>query len=268
MMAVRIWRLIVALCVYTDILFFTTAQSEECECEEFPCTTQRRYEYADFSRKSEDKLPYWEVDLLEPYLLAGINITWALTADSSLDYSREGMRNKTKIGVFVDGNKIYEYQGTDSDKDYISVPPNTIGQIIRIQRLLEVPRKNVHDRHYPLMLCQVEVYSCRFGFYGTECEGICEQPICWNREICSGVDGSCPPEEPEITVECDSTSFKLACAFDVVVMILAAVAAKVIPKKKDPPMVPLPAATPEVKEDEEEKENEGEREGEEEETTV
>ncbi|XP_025112554.1 uncharacterized protein LOC112575145 isoform X4 [Pomacea canaliculata] len=200
MMAVRIWRLIVALCVYTDILFFTTAQSEECECEEFPCTTQRRYEYADFSRKSEDKLPYWEVDLLEPYLLAGINITWALTADSSLDYSREG--------------------------------------------------------------------SCRFGFYGTECEGICEQPICWNREICSGVDGSCPPEEPEITVECDSTSFKLACAFDVVVMILAAVAAKVIPKKKDPPMVPLPAATPEVKEDEEEKENEGEREGEEEETTV
>lgn len=33
-------------------------------------------------------------------------------------------------------------------------------------------------------------------------------------------------EEPEITVECDSTSFKLACAFDVVVMILAAVAAK------------------------------------------
>ncbi|XP_025112553.1 uncharacterized protein LOC112575145 isoform X3 [Pomacea canaliculata] len=250
MMAVRIWRLIVALCVYTDILFFTTAQSEECECEEFPCTTQRRYEYADFSRKlnvalgkpvssssvhrgtlssaqpcvvvsghvtthlvsdkdrtgicfltaAEDKLPYWEVDLLEPYLLAGINITWALTADSSLDYSREG--------------------------------------------------------------------SCRFGFYGTECEGICEQPICWNREICSGVDGSCPPEEPEITVECDSTSFKLACAFDVVVMILAAVAAKVIPKKKDPPMVPLPAATPEVKEDEEEKENEGEREGEEEETTV
>lgn len=68
------------------------------------------------------------------------------------------VRNKTKIGVFVDGKKIYEYQGKDSDKDYIPVPSNTTGQIIRIQRLLEIPRDS-RALAFPLMLCQVEVYS-------------------------------------------------------------------------------------------------------------
>ncbi|XP_025114506.1 multiple epidermal growth factor-like domains protein 11 isoform X2 [Pomacea canaliculata] len=46
--------------------------------------------------------------------------------------------------------------------------------------------------------------TCRPGYYGPDCLGICDRPVCDNLQICSRIDGSCPKDPPvevkELTV--------------------------------------------------------------------
>ncbi|XP_025114507.1 uncharacterized protein LOC112576350 isoform X3 [Pomacea canaliculata] len=136
-----------------------------------------------------DLKPFWEVDLGEKYVVAGILIDW----DNQ-------MKARYGIKVLLDGRQIYYSDQTMEDP--FDLAASDLGQVVRLQR--ETFRDNKQWDDPLIRICEVEVYTCRPGYYGPDCLGICDRPVCDNLQICSRIDGSCPKDPPvevkELTV--------------------------------------------------------------------
>ncbi|PVD24672.1 hypothetical protein C0Q70_15157 [Pomacea canaliculata] len=250
-----------------------------CECGE-ECTTSRKYIFADIPRKvnvaigkpskastikkidnddsclandgylstSElttcmstaegDPAPFWEVDLGGNYEIAGINI----------DFDDD-----KRISILLDGKEIFVTNDETTDPAYIpnNRNRNWTGQVLKLQR--KGPRVD------PLMICEVEVFNCLPGFFGYECEGICEKPVCDNARFCSRIDGSCPKtDEVKETSDCSPLILVAGYVVGFLIISLFIFAAKVIPyKKKSKPK----AVKKEAEGDKEEEKTEGEGSG-------
>ncbi|XP_025108248.1 multiple epidermal growth factor-like domains protein 6 isoform X2 [Pomacea canaliculata] len=262
----------------------TKCDGRPCKCGE-ECTTSRKYIFADIPRKvnvaigkpskastikkidnddsclandgylstSElttcmstaegDPNPFWEVDLGGNYEIAGINI----------DFDDDKMNLKSGISILLDGKEIFVTNDETTDPAYIpnNRRRNWTGQVLKLQR--KGPRKD------PLMICEVEVFNCLPGFFGYECEGICEKPVCDNARFCSRIDGSCQ-ETVEVKETSDCSPLILVAGYVVGFLIISLFifAAKVIPyKKKSKPK----AVKKEAEGDKEEEKTEGEGSG-------
>ncbi|PVD20234.1 hypothetical protein C0Q70_20730, partial [Pomacea canaliculata] len=110
------------------------------------------------------------------------------------------------------------------------VAANDLGQVVKLQREKFQDNKEWDD---PLLrICEVEVYTCRPGYYGSDCQGICERPVCENLQICSPLDGSCPQDAPVAELDCSKLIIVAGCFVHVLVVALCILAAKVLPRKK------------------------------------
>ncbi|XP_025107761.1 multiple epidermal growth factor-like domains protein 6 isoform X2 [Pomacea canaliculata] len=238
----------------------TQCDGRPCECGE-ECTTSRKYIFADVSRKvnvaigkpskastikkvdnddsclandgylstSElttcmstaegDPAPFWEVDLEEKYELAGI----------SIDFDNDDKMKRSGISILLDGKEIFVTN--DETPDPVYIPNNKrrkwTGQVLKLRRK--------GRRTDPLMICEVEVFNCMPGFYGYECEGICEKPVCDNGKFCSRIDGSCKETvEVKETTDCSPLILVAGYVVGFLIISLFIFAAKVIPYKKKP----------------------------------
>ncbi|PVD24533.1 hypothetical protein C0Q70_15016 [Pomacea canaliculata] len=164
-----------------------------------------------------DPAPFWELDLGEKYEIAGINI----------DFDDDDKMRRSGISILLDGKEIFVTNDQTTDPAYIpnNKRRNWIGQVLKLQR--KGPRID------PLMICEVEVFNCMPGFYGYECEGICERPVCDNGKFCSRIDGSCPKTvEVKETTDCSPLILVAGYVVGFLIISLFIFAAKVIPYKK------------------------------------
>ncbi|XP_025107970.1 uncharacterized protein LOC112572481 isoform X2 [Pomacea canaliculata] len=125
----------------------------------------------------DDRNPYWEVDLGEPYPVASITIYWI---------DRFYFERGDKVTVTVDTQLCHTFQNPLSNPSTVTCGGTSLtGQTVRLSK-----RDVSSDDHYFLTVCEVEVWVCLPGFFGPDCERAC--PLCKNKETCSPIDGACP----------------------------------------------------------------------------
>ncbi|XP_025105739.1 uncharacterized protein LOC112571140 [Pomacea canaliculata] len=129
-----------------------------------------------------DLKPFWQVDLGEQYVIAGILIDW----DNQ-------MKAIYGIRVILDGRQLYYTEHPMNDP--FDLATNDLGQVVRLQRAMFRDNKQWDD---PLLrICEVEVYTCRPGYYGPDCLGICDRPVCDNLQIAVALTGQCPKDRSD-----------------------------------------------------------------------
>ncbi|PVD25099.1 hypothetical protein C0Q70_15597 [Pomacea canaliculata] len=136
---------------------------------------------------------------------------------------------RSGISILLDGKEIFVTN--DETPDPVYIPNNKrrkwTGQVLKLRRK--------GRRTDPLMICEVEVFNCMPGFYGYECEGICEKPVCDNGKFCSRIDGSCKETvEVKETTDCSPLILVAGYVVGFLIISLFIFAAKVIPYKKKP----------------------------------
>ncbi|PVD35289.1 hypothetical protein C0Q70_06571 [Pomacea canaliculata] len=196
-----------------------------------------------------DLKPFWQVDLGEQYVVAGILIEW----DNQ-------MKSLFGIRVLLDGKQLYYSEKPMTNPTELAA--NDLGQVVKLQREKFQDNKEWDD---PLLrICEVEVYTCRPGYYGHDCQGICERPVCDNLQICSRIDGSCPKDAPVEELDCSKLIIVAGCFVHVLVVALCILAAKVLPRKKRSGTKPgkHQTDTDQTKSDDENKEDKGDDKGE------
>ncbi|XP_025076729.1 uncharacterized protein LOC112553602 [Pomacea canaliculata] len=196
-----------------------------------------------------DLKPFWQVDLGEQYVVAGILIEW----DNQ-------MKSLFGIRVLLDGKQLYYSEKPMTNPTEVAA--NDLGQVVKLQREKFQDNKEWDD---PLLrICEVEVYTCRPGYYGSDCQGICERPVCENLQICSPLDGSCPQDAPVAELDCSKLIIVAGCFVHVLVVALCILAAKVLPRKKRSGTKPGKHQTDkdQTKSDDENKEDKGDDKGE------
>ncbi|XP_025107928.1 uncharacterized protein LOC112572452 isoform X1 [Pomacea canaliculata] len=128
-----------------------------------------------------DRNPYWEVDLGEPYPVASITIYWR---------DRFYLERSYKVTVTVDKQLCHTFQNPHSNPSTVTCDTSLTGQTVRLSK-----SDVSSDDHYFLTVCEVEVWVCLPGFFGPDCERAC--PVCKNKQMCSPIDGACPQGCPK-----------------------------------------------------------------------
>ncbi|XP_025107972.1 uncharacterized protein LOC112572483 isoform X2 [Pomacea canaliculata] len=124
-----------------------------------------------------DREPYWEVNLGEPYAISSIIIYWRST-----DLARSN-----GVNVTVDGQLCYTFQGPA-----VTLSSNIICDTWLTGQTVRLSKADMTLNHYFLTLCEIEVMVCCPGYFGRECQEVCPEPVCKNNQVCSPVDGTCP----------------------------------------------------------------------------
>lgn len=128
-----------------------------------------------------DYSPWWEVNLKRPYPVYRITV-WArndsLSTVSQLDNSV----------ITVDGEECYRFPADTTGwptKIDINCTRVISGTVIRVTKLSDAR----NDSDYTLSLCELQVWSCSDGYWGSGCDQVCGQ--CRDGVSCDKVTGQC-----------------------------------------------------------------------------
>ncbi|XP_070192911.1 uncharacterized protein [Littorina saxatilis] len=127
----------------------------------------------------------WQVDLGHNYTVADITII----------RSKDAQRRMAGGSVYVDDQLCYSFPNSTNitaldalpEQIIITCTPPLTGQVVRFQK----HRQDEDWNYYFINICEVQVWACKPGLYGEQCNQTCSGH-CKDNDTCDNYYGTCP----------------------------------------------------------------------------